>query len=148
VAAKLSGRPRIDFAALIKDFREPHATERERVLAGLTQLHAGLEELTHSAATCLETVKNCRQALAAGDYVALSELDQEEHILKQLLANHPEINSVIQEALRATRAQGEPRADDLSSNLELSQTLYEITHNGSRSLQQALEQSIKKGARL
>ncbi len=146
VAARLSGRPHIDFAALIKDLPQPHATERERVLAGLAQLHSGLEELTRCAAACLDIAATCRRALAAGDTIALAELDQQEHTLNDLLANHPEINSVIRESLQAARKQGERQSDDLISSLELSQILYEIIHNGSRVLQQALEHYIKKGA--
>jgi hypothetical protein len=145
VAAKLSGRPPIDFAALIHDLPMAHATELERVLAGLMQLHAGLKELTCSAAACLELAARCRQALVAGNDVALAELEQQEQTLNELVANHPEIQSVIQESLQAARDQGERQSDDLLSSLELSQILYEIIQDGSSLLQQELEPYIKKG---
>jgi hypothetical protein len=148
VAAELCERPPIDFAALIQALPQMYTTESERVLNGLRELHHGLQEVTRRAAACLEIASSCRRALMAGDCVALPELEQQEAILKTLLAEHPEINSVIQEALLATRIQDETRADDLSSNLELSESLYQITHNGSSALQQALEQSIKKGAEI
>lgn len=145
VAARLSDRPPIDFAALIRDLPQPHAAERERVLAGLAQLHSGLEELTRCAAACLEVAATCRRALATGDTTALADLDQQEQMLNELLANHPEINSVIQESLQAAREQGERQSDDLISNLELSQILYEIIENGGGMLQQALEHCLERG---
>jgi 6-hydroxymethylpterin diphosphokinase MptE-like len=146
VAAKQDSRPHIEFDALLTDLPEPSAAEQERVLAGLSQLSSELSELTRTAATCFETVGRCRQALAAGEDIALAELDRQEKALNHLLANHPEISSVIHESLKAAREQGERQSDDLISNLELSQILYEIIEDGSGVLREALEHSIERGA--
>ncbi len=120
------------------------ADQIERVERELRKKRQVLRQLHTSAKHCLDIAKRCIRA-SRPDVTGLNKLARMEKKLNKLLAKAPSINAMVQDALVKYRTMGDPRDDDLGTNLKRANVLYTAVMDASEELNLALADMLEKG---